>query len=187
MNVSELKNKIVVKLEECLPTELVNDIKNLRVALAEAATPAPVENQVKTKDGQILSIAGDPVLGVAVNVLNTDGTTSPAQDGEYTLEDGTVLTVTGGLISEVATASEEAPEQQMPQMSAEFQAQMDAQKNEINDLKTRLESVTKQNIDLSAALNKILTTPIEVKQAKHEEVDLDKLSPLERYRYFKKQ
>ena len=192
MNVKDLKDKIVTKLEACLPIELVNEIKDLHAKLAENVVPqvqaaepaATTGKEVKTVDGKVLSFDGDLALGVKVSEVTPSGVVD-AQDGEYTLETGEVIEITGGLVTEIAPGGEKEAEPTQPTMNPEMQAQMDAQKSEINDLKTRLESVTKQNLDLAAALKKILETPVEVKQSKHEEVDLDKMSPLERRRYLK--
>ena len=60
---------------------------------------------------------------------------------------------------------------------------MDSQKSEIAELKTRLESVTKQNIDLAAALKKILETPVNVQQSAHQEIKLEDMTPYQRYKH----
>lgn len=56
----------------------------------------------KTKDGQALQIEGDTIApGAKVMVVGQDGTPAPAPDGELTLEDGTIITCKGGLITEI--------------------------------------------------------------------------------------
>jgi hypothetical protein len=180
MNVNELKDKIALKLEACLPTELVNEIKELHAKLSESVKPEEKEIKLsveaKTKDGKMVASETEFVEGAPLMVVSEEGVVA-AEDGDYTLEDGTVISVVGGLITSVKKVEEKPAEQTA--VNPEMQAQMDSQRNEINDLKARLESVNKQNVDLAAALKKILETPIEVKQSK-QEVNLDSLSPLER-------
>jgi hypothetical protein len=66
---------------------------------------------MKLQDGTtIISIDGDDLaIGVPVYVMTDEGRL-PAPDGELVLEDGTMLTVVDGLVAEVSTPEEEAPE-----------------------------------------------------------------------------
>lgn len=59
--------------------------------------------QVSTTDDETLSIDADTVgLGTSVYTLDDNGNNTPAEDGEYTLTDGMIITVTDGKISNIA-------------------------------------------------------------------------------------
>lgn len=63
---------------------------------------------VKTADGAVLRIDGAKAeVGGKCLLVDANGA-NPAPDATYTLEDGTSITVMGGVIAEVSTAKEEA-------------------------------------------------------------------------------
>lgn len=75
-------------------------------AAAAEETPAPAaEPAVQTiaTDKGVLSFTGDLAVGTAVTL---DG--NPAPDGEYTAEDGRVIVVAAGVVSEIKPAAEPA-------------------------------------------------------------------------------
>jgi len=188
MNVKELKDKIALKRESCLPKELVDEIKDLHTKLSEGVKPEvndiKMSVEAKTLDGKVVATETEFVEGAPLMVV-TEEAAVVAEDGEYTLEDGTVLTVVGGLITAVKKAETPAAPAPAtaPGVDADMKAQMDSQKSEIAELKTRLESVTKQNIDLAAALKKILETPVNVQQSAHQEIKLEDMTPYQRYKH----
>ena len=97
--------------------ELVNP-KQINAAAPDASTApaAPMMTDYKTKDGATLSIDKLEVGGVVM----VDG--NPANPGEYTLEDGTMITVAdNGVIAEVAAATEEVVDP-TEDMGAKFSA-----------------------------------------------------------------
>lgn len=58
--------------------------------------------KVTTADGKTLEYDGDtPVVGASIMVAGADGGNIPAPDGEYTLEDGTILVVGAGVITDI--------------------------------------------------------------------------------------
>ena len=59
------------------------------------------------KDGTPIKVEGSLANGAAVLVPGTDGDT-PAPDGELELADGTVISVTGGIITNIETAGQSA-------------------------------------------------------------------------------
>jgi hypothetical protein len=87
-------------------SNLVSKIK----ALFEEANPATEVNfkDVKTDSGLLLRITGDIALDSKVQEIKEDGTLADLLDGDYTLEDGTTISVLGGKIAEVSSAEEEA-------------------------------------------------------------------------------
>lgn len=102
-------------------------------------------------------------VGMPLMVIDEAGAELPAPDGEHTLESGVVVTVEGGIITEIETKEEEAPEEEMPieqPMSAVetvSKEDFEALKAEVDSLKTLFDQFTtsneilaKNNIDLRA-------------------------------------
>jgi len=110
----------------------------------------------KLVDGTIVRYESLEV-GLPLMVIDEAGNELPAPDGEHELEDGTMLTVEGGIITEVATKEEEAPEMEeapieQPMAAVETVSKEDFEtlKTEVDNLKTRFEEFTKTNETLTA-------------------------------------
>jgi polyhydroxyalkanoate synthesis regulator phasin len=110
----------------------------------------------KLVDGTIIRYESLEV-GLPLMVIDEAGNELPAPDGEHELEDGTMLTVEGGIIMEVATKEEEAPEmeeapieQPMAAVESVTKEDFEALKSEVDSLKTRFEEFTKTNETLTA-------------------------------------
>ena len=92
--------------------------------------------EVKTADGKILQVDKMEVGG---NVVMNDG---PAPDGEYELENGTVVSVAGGLINEISAKAEETQEpavaEDMAKKVAMSLQQQDNLTAQIDDLKKQV-------------------------------------------------
>jgi uncharacterized protein (UPF0305 family) len=63
--------------------------------------------EAKLADGTIIQWEGEIAEGTAVNVVSEDGNITPAPDGTHTLEDGTMVTTVGGLVTDIETAEKE--------------------------------------------------------------------------------
>lgn len=70
-------------------------------------------------DGGDIEVMGDLVVGADVFVSGEDGEPIPAPDGNYTTEDGKVIVVSGGIVSEIKDA--EAPSEEQEEALAEEQ------------------------------------------------------------------
>jgi len=109
----------------------------------------------KLVDGTIVRYESLEV-GMPLMVIDESGNELPAPDGEHELEDGTMVTVESGIITEVATKAEEAPEEESPieqpmaAVESVTKEDFEALKNEVDSLKTRFEEFTKTNETLSA-------------------------------------
>jgi len=109
----------------------------------------------KLVDGTIVRYESLEV-GLPLMVIDEAGNELPAPDGEHELEDGTMITVESGIITEVATKSEEAPEEEMPieqpmaAVESVTKEDFEALKTEVDSLKTKFEEFTKTNETLSA-------------------------------------
>jgi hypothetical protein len=109
----------------------------------------------KLVDGTIIRYKSLEV-GLPLMVIDEAGNELPAPDGEHELEDGTMITVESGIITEVATKSEEAPEEEMPieqpmaAVESVSKEDFEALKSEVDNLKTKFEEFTKTNETLTA-------------------------------------
>jgi hypothetical protein len=88
-------------------------------------TPAIEVNleQMKTMDGQAIFDAETFEVGSPIFVVTPDGNI-PAPQGEFAMEDGTIISVDDkGYISEIASIEEEAPEGEMEMQNAPMKEQ----------------------------------------------------------------
>ncbi len=112
----------------------ISDIKQLFEIPAPVATVEFVD--VKTSDGAVLRVDGKaPVVGGKCMIVDATGA-NPAPDAEYALEDGSTITVVGGVISEVESSAAESTE---PTDAAKAPAKMD---EELAKVATDIKSVT---------------------------------------------
>lgn len=162
---------------ELLGVDLVAKVKALALKFSsETVVEAPVAptaevklEDVMLKDGNVLQVEKMEV-GAMANMVTPDGV-MPAADGEYVAEDGTVIMVMGGLISEIKVAEiveevevEEAPivagiNSQLEAVTkrlADIEAKFSAQTIELNETKKGLgvalssvEKLTKQPVAIS--------------------------------------
>lgn len=110
----------------------------------------------KLMDGTIIRYESLEV-GMPLLVIDEAGNELPAPDGEHELEDGTKVTVEAGIITEVASKEEEAPEveeapieQPMAAVETVSKEDFETLKNEVADLKSKFEEFSKTNETLSA-------------------------------------
>lgn len=115
--------------------------------------PAPepdklASNIVDLKNGSKVTYEGEKLdIGVAVKMVNADGTNSEMPDGEYELADGSKLTVKGGLVeSIVPVVATEPPPMEMPEMMAKvasMETQLAEHKKELTAYKEKFEAMEK--------------------------------------------
>ena len=179
---TENNNTIMSDLKEKFNT-LLADFKVKLFGEESEQTTTPVElAKSKLADGTEVSYEG--TLGEGVAVMGADG--SPLADGEYTLEDGTVFAISGGVI-----AAMKAPEGvEQPDMNAQMSAEIEALKLENTSLKeaianlqskdefnkevARLDNVAKEMFSLVEALAKeISKEPTAPHQFKASEVKIN--------------
>lgn len=102
-------------------------------------------------------------VGMPVVVIDEAGVEIPFPkelNGEQELEDGTKVTIEDGIITEIATKAEEAPEAEMPEempieqpmaaVESVTKEDFEALKSEVLDLKSKFEEFSKTNETLSA-------------------------------------
>lgn len=93
------------KIIEKIKTYLVEEIP------VEVPVEEPDMNNIKTKDGIILSFNGELAVGVEIFVVDETGNI-PAPDADYILENGQTIKIIDGKVAEIIEAEpvEEAPE-----------------------------------------------------------------------------
>jgi septal ring factor EnvC (AmiA/AmiB activator) len=78
--------------------------------------------EAKLADGTIIQWEGEIAEGTAINVVSEDGNITPAPDGTHQLEDGTMVTTVGGLVTDIESKEEEEVEvETKEQMASDFE------------------------------------------------------------------
>lgn len=126
--------------------------------------------KVSLKDGSELNYEGNLEVGTPVMVMDAEGKPSPAPDGSYETNDGTVIKVAEGKVSEIVAAAPPAPAVDMESVNASFaklEARLSAQEKTIKDIKKENISLKKEletsNEDLSTislAFEKVIKMPV---------------------------
>ena len=195
-----METNVISKIKDFIITKLSVDERVALEGLNPVAAPAtmPVDEnkpsteqtpevkmkEAKTVDGLVFAFDGELVIGTAIMDI-TSGTASPVMDGEYTMEDGNIVTIASGIVAEIASKAEEAPE--LPEVVApelNYPKEMDTKMSAMQvSLESQISSLNKQVVLLNKVVNEILNTPIqnETKVSKNWE----ELSPLEKYRLSK--
>ena len=95
-------------------------------------------------------------VGETLLVIDEAGNELKAPTATHTLEDGTKVTVEDGIITEVASKEEEAPEEEMPieqpmaAVESVSKEDFETLKSEVADLKSKFEEFSTTNETLSA-------------------------------------
>jgi hypothetical protein len=167
-----IKNKIINnmefnKLKKVLGEDLTNQLKKV---FSEETPVEPAIEFVETKllDGSG-SVKGTLAVGEAVTFIEPDGSEVPVPDGDHNLEGGVVITVTGGVIEEVATAEEESPLNDEAMMSKVNEA-LEAQANDFNTQIAEIHSKYAKEIEALNAKTTALFSAVGI-LAKTEEVE----------------
>lgn len=111
---------------------------------------------------------------------------APVADGEYILEDGTIITILEGLIAELASPAEEAKVEEVEAQEAEQPVMMT--KEDFEDFKKFIESkfakqeqANQKNIEV---LEQIMSFEVET-PLQQNAVDFESLTPLQKFRLTK--
>lgn len=145
--------------------------------LAVPTTDAPPMGELTSTDGTVVKYdTPTPIAGVTkVTVVTTDGEL-PAPDGDITLSNGDVITVIGGILSEIETAEIAVTEpvtdlsvtkEAMDAAVNEVSAKLDLANKTISALVSRFDAVEKENLEVktslesfSKAFNDLLSLPM---------------------------
>ena len=133
---SDKNNLIIEKFEQ---------LKNVFTSTFGSQTTEVVTETfatVKTAEGVELTIEGELAVGSKVTMKDTSGQLVPAPEGAHTLEDGTVIVILNGAISEINPKAEQ-PEVEVEQTTADFTTQINTLSEVLNSLTSRIEGIEK--------------------------------------------
>lgn len=140
------------------------DIKGVK--LSEIAAVQMVA-QGKLADGTMIASPAESFeVGAELYIVDAEGNTTPAPDGEHTLEDGTMVSVIDGKIAEMKPA-----ESQEEEMSAEIAEAVDALGAKLDSVSAELSAVTTERDALKTELSALKK---ELEQSKAKVTELSK-------------
>ena len=130
-----------------------DDKTALRAMFAEVEAPE-VEAEEGTEvamadaqleDGTLIRYEGDtPTEGARVVLVDEEGAEFPAPDGDHTLDSGVVISVSGGVITAVSGAPEEAPAEEAMAADDSRMADLEAKVKQLQDeLSGKVEEMAK--------------------------------------------
>jgi hypothetical protein len=142
---------------------IINDLKDL-VASIRLKLSKHKFMEAKLKDGTIVQYEGELNVGTALNVIDAGGQVSPAPNGSHELEDGTIVTVSEGIVSEVIKPEVEVEiEAEKPVLMAEVEAKiaeaLSAHKNENKQLLAKLSEQAELVKDMFEVVEKLAAEP----------------------------
>ncbi len=143
--------------------------------------PAKMATDYKTLDGQTVLSISDLVVGGDVMIGET-----AAPDGEYTLDNNTIVQVAAGKIVELSSPTDDT----MPEEMKKMQDNITKMSSQIAALETAL-NTQKQNFSASIANNKdLMELVVELSEKSivapvEKVVDYSKLTPLQKFRLSK--
>jgi uncharacterized coiled-coil protein SlyX len=124
----------------------------------------------KLADGSTISTSSEEwAAGVDVVIVDADGNSSPAADGEYILESGESIVVAGGLVAEIKPKEE--MKQEEVEMEAEITAKVDALISRVAELET---ANAAQATELASVQSKLSETETKLSAANAEVTKLSK-------------
>jgi len=184
MNLNETINNI-------LPSDLKAKLKSAFMQFgAEPVAVAQEEPikmaEIKLVDGNVVSVEGEFVVGAKIYLVTPEGLVV-APNGEHTAEDGTVVTVMDGVITEIEAKEEvKEIEAEKPEQMGEvdkLKTEMSAMAKELASLKSEFAKQTETVKLTLSAINKIVETPVtEPIEAK---VDFSSLTPYQKHKLAK--
>lgn len=135
-----------------------HSVASIKLALSsiklEDMPPPPAEpaakNEVKLKDGSSIMVEGEIKEGATVSVITPEGAIVP-MDGDYESEDGTIYSVTGGLIVTITAPKAQGTEKTPDPLQA-LMTKVAALETEFAGLKTSLAAANTANTALSTEL-----------------------------------
>jgi hypothetical protein len=199
-----METNVISKIKDFIITKLSVDERVALEGLNPVAAPAqlPVDEnkpsteqtpevkmkEAKTVDGLVFAYDGELVIGTAIMDI-TSGTATPVMDGEYTMEDGNIVTIASGVVAEIASKEAEVETAKTPEEKEKALVPEEMKKDMYQmsavqvSLQSELVTLKKQVVLLNKVVNEILNTPIqnETKVSKNWE----ELSPLEKFRLSK--
>ncbi len=144
--------------------KVIDDIKDVLERIKLKLNAEHNFKEAKLKDGTIVQYEGDLNVGTGLNVIDAGGQISPAPDGTHELEDGTLVTVAGGFVTdlktpepvvEVEVEATEVPVKMEDVEKAIATALANVNKSEVETLKTELAAQSALIKDMFSVIEKI--------------------------------
>lgn len=198
--VKQIQNKLKVLFSSALTEDEKAVLKQYHDNLAAQARLEEVKPQfagMKTKEGKEIKVGGEMVAGSPVTELTAEGVEAPVADGSYELEDGTMITVVGGVITEVKKKEEMPAPVDMNQAVQRFELKFSEHEKvskevieakfaaEKAELKAEIAELKKVQLSTLSALQKLMEVPVDTIPLGVEEKKWEDLTPIERYRLSK--
>lgn len=163
-------NNLKEEINKVIPNDLKVKLKEMLVKFQDAVVTTPIVAQemptempkeMKTKDGLILQV-DELEIGYPVKQVTEAGIVDVA-DGDYEIETGEVVTVVGGLISDIKMPEVVAPEAApMVEPNAEMTS-LKQKVTELSEMVAKLSATVKQQQDslvvTLSAVNAIVEQP----------------------------
>lgn len=127
-------------------------IARMKVFLNDEAQAETNLVDIKTTDGTILNYDGELAVGIEIFIVDETGKT-PAPDGDYPLENGVLVVVADGKVSEIKEPEApietpvETPEVETPEIEIEMSSN--------DELLKRIESLEKENLSIKEILTQL--------------------------------
>lgn len=148
-------------------SQLIEKVKEFIVKLTSQPMAEPVKlGEAMTSDGKKIMFEGD-VISEGANLLMVDeqGNQVPVPNGDYTMEDGTVVSVMDSKVSKITVKEEEMPSEETPApVEDQKMAQLESQ---VNQLQKQVEDLTKLNAEfmeqqkvVMSSVQSLLETPV---------------------------
>ena len=164
-------NNLKEEINKVIPNDLKVKLKEMLVKFQDAVVTTPIVaeemptempmKEMKTKDGLILQVE-ELEIGYPVKQVTEAGIVDVA-DGDYEIETGEVVTVVGGLISDIKVPEVVAPEAApMVEPNAEMTS-LKQKVTELSEMVAKLSATVKQQQDslvvTLSAVNAIVEQP----------------------------
>lgn len=149
-------------------SQLIEKVKEFIVKLTSKPVAEPVKlGEAMTSDGKKIMFEGD-VISEGANLLMVDesGNQVPVPNGDYTMEDGTVVSVMDSKVSKITVKEEEVPSEEPAPAPVEDQ-KMTQLESQVNQLQKQVEDLTKLNAEfmeqqkvVMSSVQSLLETPV---------------------------
>ena len=126
---------------------------------AEEAAEEQTLASVATDKGDLL-YDGELAVGTEVFVADAEGSQVAAEEGEYVLEDGTIIKVAEGKVAEIVEPAEEETAEEAEDVAA-IKAENEALKAEVAELQSQVEKLKAQPMAQSAHEEVVTATAFE--------------------------
>ena len=150
---------------------LIEKVKEFIVKLTSQPVAEPVKlGEAMTSDGKKIMFEGD-VVSEGANLLMVDeaGNQVPVPNGDYTMEDGTVLSVVDSKVSKITVKEEEIPSEEPAQEPAPVEPKMAQLESQVAQLQKQVEDLTKLNAEfieqqkvVMSSVQSLLETPVQM-------------------------